>query len=178
MKAFCLAIAFLLAPLPAIANELPQTGNALRATEPDMAEPGSYQWTVLDDNANEAPASAATRAVQGHQKNAPALAALAQVRAETARLLAEARRTSTRIDKIRYDMKLTCVVERIDTDADPLANAKMPWIWGSSDKAEADSTGMFEMCDIDYSRKVRSESEPQPEQPELVDYTVYVPVGQ
>ncbi len=59
MKAFCLAIAFLLASLPAYAEELPQTGNAWRASEPDMAEPGNYKWTGIDDNADGAMAPTA-----------------------------------------------------------------------------------------------------------------------
>lgn len=178
MKAFCLAIAFLLASLPAYAEELPQTGNAWRASEPDLAEPGNYTWTVIDNDADGAKAPAAMSGTETRDKSAPARAALAKVREETARIMAEAKRASTRVERIRYDLRLRCVVEKVDTDEEPLANTKLPWIWGSADKGEADTSGMFEMCEIDYSQKVRSHAEPKTEEPQYVDYAVEVPVTQ
>jgi hypothetical protein len=178
LKAFCLAIAFLLASLPAYAEELPQTGNAWRASEPDMAEPGNYKWTVIDNNGEEAQAPDAMSSIEARDKSIPARMALEKVREETARILADAKRTSTKVERIRYDLRLRCVVEKVDTDSEPLANTKLPWIWGSSNEAEADTNGMFEMCEIDYSQKVRAHAEPKAEAPQYVDYTVLVPVNE
>lgn len=178
MKAFCLAIAFLLASLPAYAEELPQTGNAWRASEPDVAEPGNYKWTVVDDNEDGAKAPAATSGTEARDKSIPARAALAKVRDETARIMAEAKHNGAKVERILYDLRLRCVVEQVDTDEEPLANTKLPWIWGSSNEAEADTNGMFEMCQIDYSQKVRSHAEPKTEAPQYVDYAVEVPVTQ
>jgi hypothetical protein len=178
LKAFCLAIAFLLAALPARAEELPQTGNAWRANEPDMAEPGNFKWTVIDDNATGAKAPAATPGPEAREKSAPARAALAEIRAQTARLVDAARRNGSKVERIRYDLRLRCVVEEIDTETEPLANTKMPWIWGSVADSGKDTSGMFEMCEIDYSQKVRSQAEPQEKQPDMVDYAVSIPMSQ
>ncbi|MCK9911055.1 hypothetical protein MXD81_18040, partial [Microbacteriaceae bacterium K1510] len=97
------AFAFLLASLPATAEELPQTSNAWRASQPDMAEPGSYQWTVVDNAAGGADAPAAANDKDAVSKSAPARAALSQIRAETQRVLVAARKAGAKVSRIRYD---------------------------------------------------------------------------
>ncbi len=170
MKAFRLAFAFLLGSLPAAAEELPQMSKPLRVMQSDLAQPGTYQWTVVDDAAG-APVEAAT----GHKarKDAPARAALAQMRAETTRLMNEARLSSAKINRIRYDLRVRCIVEQVDAEPDPLANVSTPWIWGLRD-ADAEADGLVEMCEIDYSQKVRSQSEPEPQ---ALEYTVSLPIN-
>lgn len=186
MKAFCLAFAFLLVALPAHAEELPQTSNAWRASEPDLAEPGKYQWTVVDDAAGAAQAPAAAINQQSLDKSAPARAALAQIRAETARIMAEAHKTSTKVARIRYDLHVRCTVEEVEAAPDALAEVAAPYIW--AERAEAEPVkGTLELCEVDYSQKVRSM--PQEEasseaasparpaaEPELVDYKVAFPI--
>ncbi|CAN1724056.1 conserved exported protein of unknown function [Hyphomicrobium sp. 1Nfss2.1] len=178
MKAFCLAFAFLLASLPANAEELPQTSNAWRAVEPDLAEPGSYQWTVVDDATGraQAPAAADERA----QKSAAARAALAQIRAETDRVMAEARRNGAKVSRIRYDLRIRCMVEEVEVgpETQAVSAGGMPYIWGAKDE-EQPTSGTMELCEVDYSQKVRSrpiEGEAAPAQPELVDFKVAFPV--
>ena len=104
MKAFCLAFAIGLGSLPAIAQELPQVGTAS-----ELAQPGSYQWTVVDDNG--APLQTmnggrATDAAANRKKDAPARAALAQMRAETRRLVADAEARGAKVRRIRYDLRV------------------------------------------------------------------------
>lgn len=169
MKAFCLALAFLLGSLPAVADELPQTGNAWRASEAALAQPGSFQWTVVDEAAGATPQAATGPSARG--KDAPARAALAQMRKETARLLEEARRSSVKVARIRYDLRVRCIVEQV-AEPDPLANVAMPWIWGAPSEEEA-ANDTVEMCEVDYSQKVRSQAEPEPQ---MRDYTVSLPV--
>lgn len=176
MKAFSLAFAFLLVAAPAVADELPQTGNAWRANEPGLAKPGSYQWTVVDDEAGKAaPASIST----GHKvedKSAPARAALAQIRAETARIMDEARRANTKVSRIRYDLRVRCLVEEVDVEPEALNTASLPYIWGSADDQEPTS-GTIEMCEIDYSQRVRSQPVEEPaREPQMVDFLVAVPL--
>ena len=184
MKAFCLAFAFLLASLPAVAEELPQTSNAWRASQPELAEPGSYQWSVIDDAAGGTRAPAAANDNEIVNKSAPARAALAQIRAETQRVMDEARRTSTKVSRIRYDLRVRCLVEEVDTEPEAITPAAMPYIWGSQDDAEP-SRGTVELCEVDYSQRIRAEPEQQQAaapapatapQAELVDYNVAFPV--
>ena len=172
MKAFCLAFALLLGTLPATAQELPQVSNAS-----ELAQPGSYQWTVVDDNGAPLHTVTGGRAVDAAahpKKNAPARAALAQMRAETRRVVADARSKGAKVQRIRYDLRLRCVVEAIEPEQEPLTNASMPWIWGATDAAKSsDEESMVEMCEVDYSQKVRSQAEP--ESP-MKDYKVSLPV--
>jgi hypothetical protein len=182
LKAFCLAFAFVLAALPASANELPQTSNAWRAIEPDLADQGNFKWTVLDNAAGEAgaPAAANGQAVRGN--DAPVRAALAQIRAETARVFAEAQRVSAKVQRIRYDLHVSCLVEEVSYQPDPLDNVSMPWLWDSIDESDREVTGTVEMCEVDYSQKVRSQQLEDPEaqvsgepQPQMRDYKVSFP---
>lgn len=176
MKAFYLAFAFLLASLPVGANELPQTSNALRANEPELAEPGSFKWTVVDDAAGEAPASAAATEKEAQEKSAPAQAALAQIRAQTQRILGEAHKNATKVSRIRYDLRLRCVVEQVNVEPEAPSEVALPYIWGADGEKEP-VTGTLEMCEIDYSQKVRSQPQPRAESaPETVDYRVAYPV--
>ena len=174
MKAFCLAFALLLGTLPATAQELPQVSNAS-----ELAQPGSYQWTAVDDNGAPLHTVAGGRAVEvvaGLRKDAPARAALAQMRAETRRVVADAKSKGAKVQRIRYDLRLRCVVEAIEPDQDqePLTNASMPWIWGTTDASKSpDEESMVEMCEVDYSKKVRSQTEA--ESP-MKDYKVSLPV--
>ena len=172
MKAFCLAFALLLGTIPTTAQELPQVSNAS-----ELAQPGSYQWTAVDDNG--APlhtviGGRAAEAVAGHKKDAPARAALAQMRAETRRVVADAKSKGAKVQRIRYDLRLRCVVEATETEQEPLTNASMPWIWGATDAAKSsDEESMVEMCEVDYSQKVRSQAEPEPQ---MKDYAVSLPM--
>ena len=181
MKAFCLAFAFVLVALPAGADELPQTSNAWRATEPDLSEPGSFQWTVLDDAAGGAQAPAAVTGQNARPKDAPARAALAQIRAETARVFEEARRASAKVERIRYDLRVSCVVEAVSYEPDALESVSTPWIWESMNDEDRTARGTVEMCEVDYSQKVRSQ--PQAEvkaqvEPRMRDYAVSFPVSE
>ena len=183
MKAFCLAFAFVLAALPASANELPQTSNAWRAIEPDLADQGNFKWTVLDNAAGEAGAPAAANGQGVRGNDAPVRAALAQIRAETKRVFAEAQRVSAKVQRIRYDLRVSCLVEEISYQPDPLDNVSMPWLWGSIDDSDREVTGTVEMCEVDYSQKVRSQQPEDPEaqvngepQPQMRDYKVSFPV--
>lgn len=180
MKAFCLAFAFALTALPASANELPQTSNAWRAIEPDLADRGNFKWTVLDNAAGEAGAPAAANGHDVRGNDAPARAALAQIRAETARVFAEAQRVSAKVQRIRYDLRVSCIVEEVSYQPEPLENVSMPWLWDSIDEGDRAVTGTVERCEVDYSQKVRSQ---QPEaqvigerQPQMQDYKVSFPV--
>jgi hypothetical protein len=184
LKAFWLAFVFLLASLPAGADELPQTGNAWRATEPGLAEPGSFQWTVMDDAAGGVKAPAAANEKDAVSKSAPARAALAQIRAETQRVLGEARKTGTKVSRIRYDLRVRCLVEEVDVAPEAISEAATPYIWGSREAEEPES-GTLELCEVDYSQKVRARphdeaqvkaSAPAARQPEMVDYQVAFPV--
>jgi hypothetical protein len=168
LKAFCLAFAFLLGSLPVAAEELPQTSNASPASESALAQPGSFQWTVVD--AAGAPLQAAT-GQKARRKDAPARAALAQMRAETERVVDEARQSSAKVQRIRYDLRVRCIVEPAASEPDPLANVATPWIWGQQ-TAEAEPEEMLEMCEIDYSQKVHSRAEPEPQ---MLDYAVSLP---
>ena len=174
MKAFCLAFGLVLGTLPAVAQELPQVSNAS-----ELAQPGSYQWTVVDDNG--APLQTITggraaEAAAGHKKDAPARAALAQMRTETRRLVADAKSKGAKVQRIRYDLRLRCVVEAIEPEQqETLTNASMPWIWGATDAAKSseEDNSMVEMCEVDYSQKVRSQTEAEPQ---MKDYAVSLPL--
>ena len=126
----------MLVAFPAGADDLPQTGNAWRANEPDLAEPGNFRWTVLDDAAGGAQAPAAVTGQDARRKDAPARAALAQIRAETARVFAEARRASAKVQRMRYDLRVSCVVDVVAYEPDPLATVSMPWIWDSMNEED------------------------------------------
>lgn len=171
MKAYCLVFAFVLGAIPAVADELPQTRNAWRATEGNLAQPGSFHWTVEGD------AEGATRpAATGPQarNDAPARAALAQMRAETARIMDEAKRTSAKVARIRYDLHVKCVVQQVETEKpDPLANVSMPWIWSSLREADEPDSATIEVCEVDYSQRVRAQAG---EEPQMRDYAVSFPV--
>ncbi|MEI9901280.1 MAG: hypothetical protein WDN31_15340 [Hyphomicrobium sp.] len=116
-------------------------------------------------------------------KSAPARAALAQIRAETQRLLDDARKTSTKVSRILYDLRVRCLVEQVDVEPNAISEAAMPYIWGSQDEAEP-ASGTLEVCEVDYTQKVRSQPQEQaavqreqaPVQPELIDYKVAFPV--
>ena len=181
MKAFCLAFAFALAALPVSADELPQTSNAWRAIEPDLADQGNFKWTVLDNAAGEADAPAAGNTSEKRANDAPLRAALAQMRAETARIFAEAQRASAKVQRIRYDLRVSCVVEEVTYQSDPLDNVSMPWLWDSIDAPQREVNGTVELCEVDYSRKVRSRAQPEAAvigepQPQMRDYKVSFPV--
>lgn len=184
MKAFCLAFAFLLASLPATAEELPQTSNAWRASQPDMAGPGSFQWTVVDNAAGGANASAAANDKDTVSKSAPARAALGQIRAETQRVLDEARRAGARVSRIRYDLRVRCLVEEVDVNPEAISEAAAPYIWGAREE-EQPTSGTLEFCEVDYSQKVRSQPQEEAQvktpvqaapQAELIDFKVAFPV--
>jgi hypothetical protein len=182
LKAFCLAFAFVLVALPAGADELPQTSNAWRATEPDLSEPGNFHWTVLDDAAGGAQAPAAVTGQNARPKDAPARAALAQIRAETARVFEEARRASAKVERIRYDLRVSCVVEAVSYEPDVLESVSMPWIWDSMNEEDRTVHGTVEMCELDYSQKVRSQAQPKDEvkaqvEPQMRDYAVSFPLS-
>jgi hypothetical protein len=172
LKAFCLAFALLLGTVPATAQELPQVSNAS-----ELAQPGSYQWTVVDDNGAPLHTVIGGRAVDAAahpKKDAPARAALAQMRAETRRVVADAQAKGAKVQRIRYDLRLRCVVEAIEPEQEPLTNASMPWIWGATDADKSsDEESMVEMCEVDYTQKVRSQTE---REPQLKDYAVSLPV--
>lgn len=169
MKAFCLAIAFLLVSHPAGAGELQPTGVAWHPAEPEVAQPGNFHWTVVDNPAGGAQAPAALTG-----QGAPARAALAQIRAETTRLIEEARRNSANVDRIRYDLRISCVVQQFAYEPDPLETVSMPWLWDSVDEKDRTVRGSVEMCDIDYSQKVRT----QAQAPQMRDYTVSFPMNE
>lgn len=170
MKAYFLVFAFVVGTIPAAADELPQSRNAWRATEGNLAQPGSFHWTV-EDGAEGVRRPAAT----GPQarNDAPARAALAQMRAETARIMNEAKRASGKVQRIRYDLHVKCVVEQLESEPDPLANVSMPWIWSSLREADEPDTATIEVCEVDYSQKVRSQAG---EEPQMRDYAVSFPV--
>jgi len=177
LKAFCLAFAFALVAVPASANELPQTSNAWRAIEPDLADPGNFKWTVLDNPAGEAKAPAA---VMG--QDAPAKAALAQIRAETARVMEQARLASAKVERIRYDLRVSCVVEQVTYAPDPLDNVSMPWLWDSIDDEDRTVQGTVEMCEVDYSQKVRTQASAEAQvmtvpSPQMRGYNISFPIS-
>lgn len=170
MKAYCLVFAFVLGAIPAVANELPQSSNAWRANENQLAQPGSFHWTLEDDAAGvRRPAATGPSA----RKDAPARAALAQMRAETVRIMNEAQRTSAKVERIRYDLHVKCVVEQVESEPDPLANVSMPWIWSSLRDAEEPDSATIEVCEVDYSQNVRSQAGAEPQ---MRDYAVSFPV--
>lgn len=182
MKAFCLAFAFALVAVPASADELPQTSNAWRAIEPGLADPGTFQWTVLDNSVGEAQAPAAVRGLDARDKKAPARAALAEIRAETARVFAEAQQASATVERIRYDLRVSCVVEQISYEPDPLENVSLPWLWDSINEEERTVRGTIEMCEVDYSQKVRTQPSAEARvmtvpRPQMQDFKVSFPIG-
>lgn len=177
MKAFCLAFAFALVAVPASANELPQTSNAWRAIEPDLADPGNFKWTVLDNPAGEAKAPAAAMG-----QDAPAKAALAQIRSETARVMEQARLASAKVERIRYDLRVSCVVEQVTYAPDPLDNVSMPWLWDSIDEEDRTVQGTVEMCEVDYSQKVRTQASAEAQvktvpSPQMRGYEISFPIS-
>jgi hypothetical protein len=171
LKAFCLAFAIVLGSVPAVAQELPQVGNAS-----ELAQPGSYQWTVVDDNGAPLQTQNGGRAVDAAanpKKDAPARAALAQMRAETRRLVAAAEARGAKVKRIRYDLRVRCIVEAFEPEHETLTNASMPWIWGAADSAKPSPDDMVEMCEVDYTQKARSEEEVEPQ---MKDYAVSLPL--
>ena len=170
MKAYFLIFAFALGSVPAAADELPQSSNAWRASEGNLAQPGSFHWTV-EDGAE----GAARQAATGPQarNDAPARAALAQMRAETARIMGEAQRSSAKVERIRYELHVKCVVQQMDAEPDPLANVSMPWIWNSLRDADEPDSATVEVCEVDYSQRVRSQAG---DEPRMRDYAVSFPV--
>lgn len=188
MKAYCLVFVFALGALPAAAQELPQTRNASRAGEIELAQPGSFQWT--DANAPAGYGHGQTQAAHGPQKSAPARAAMAQMRAETARIMRDAQASATRVSRIRYDLHVTCVVEQVETEPDLAAagsHAKpgMPWIWSvqhASVETEMANTATVEVCEVDYTQRVRALADETPAgetladaAPQMIDYKVAFP---
>lgn len=183
MKAYCLVFVFALGTLPAAAHELPQTGNASRASEIELAQPGSFHWSDAESPATNHYGSAP--AASGPEKSAPARAAMAQMRAETARILRDADANATRVSRIRYDLHVTCVVEQVEPEPDlstagSHANAAMPWIWSvqhASNRAEMTDTATVEVCEVDYTRRVRSFADENPANggPDTVGFKVAFP---
>jgi len=140
--------------------------------EPGAAEPGNFKWTVIDNAAGEAPTSAA--ADKGTiDKSAPARAAIAQIRAETARVLDEARKKSSKVSRIAYDLRVRCVVQQVEGDdvAAVAHHVGLPQIANAAE-AQAGSDGTLELCEVDYSQRVRSSS------PQAKAETGSVPVGE
>ena len=132
MKAFCLAFAFVLVAFPASADELPQTSNAWRAIEPDLADPGNFNWTVLDNAAGgaQAPAAVTARCPARTPRHGPRWRRSAPKRPAS---WSEARLASAKVERIRYDLRVSCVVEQVTYAPDPLDNVSMPWLWDSID---------------------------------------------
>jgi hypothetical protein len=182
LKAFCLAFAFALAAVPVSADELPQTSNAWRAIEPGLADPGTFHWTVEDIPAGEAQAPAAVSGLDARDKQAPARAALAEIRAETARVFSEAQQASATVERIRYDLRVSCVVEQISYEPDPLDSVSLPWLWDSINEEERTVRGTVEMCQVDYSQKVRTQASAEAQvktmpRPQMQSYQVSFPIG-
>jgi hypothetical protein len=191
LKAFCLAFAFLLVALPASAEELPQTSNAWRANEAGIAEPGSFKWTVVDDATGQARAPANAVDPDAESKNAPARAALAQIRAETRRVMDDAHKSGVKVSRIRYDLRVRCLVEEVELEAQTASiqdDGSMPYIWGVKSEDDTPETGIAEVCEVDYSQKVRAQADPDagapgevapahaPVQPQMNEYKVAFPV--
>jgi len=184
LKAFCLAFAFLLASLPASAEELPRTSNAYRADQSGPTEPGNYEWTVIDDATGGAQTPAAATDPENVNKSAPARAALAKIRAETQRVTGEAEKAGRKVSRILYDLRVRCVVEEVDVDAAALAQVAAPAKMTVNEDTGT-ANGTLEFCEVDYSQKVRSRPQddahvtapsPAPVQPEPVDFKVAFPV--
>jgi len=95
------------------------------------------------------------------------------MRAETARIMGEARRTSAKVARIRYDLHVKCVVQQLETEPDPLANVSMPWIWSSLRDGDETDSATIEVCEVDYSQRVRTQAG---EEPQMRDYAVSFPV--
>ncbi|NSL70645.1 hypothetical protein C6Y62_02280 [Hyphomicrobium sulfonivorans] len=110
---------------------------------------------------------------------------MAQMRAETARILRDANANATRVSRIRYDLHVTCVVEQVEAEPDLAAagsqvNAAMPWIWSvqhTSNQAEMSETATVEVCEVDYTRRVRSfaDENPAAASPDMVGFQVAFP---
>lgn len=185
MKAFHLAFAFLLASLPAVADELSPTSIALGATNPELAEPGSYHWTVADNPADEADASTAQTASGAFDQSAPARAALAQIRADMTRVMEEARRASAKVSRIRYDLHISCVMQPVSRDPDPLESVGMPWIWESMGEKDPQQDASLELCQIDYTQRIRTQSQADENeqagaysaQPQMQPYQISLPTS-
>jgi hypothetical protein len=170
-----------LAAVPAIADELPQTSNAWRAIQSEPVNPGEYRWSLIDDaTGTEHPVPSANN-TQERRRDAPARAAIAQIRAETARVMQEALQKASTVQRIRYDLHVSCVVEAISYEQDPLENASLPWLWESISERDRTVEGTVEMCEVDYSQKIRSK-EPvaaavaAPPKPVMQDFKVSFPV--
>ena len=58
----------------------------------------------------------------------------------------------------------------------------MPWLWDSIDEEDRTVHGTVEMCEVDYSQKVRSQAQPRKPrsigepQPQMRDYKVSFPI--
>ena len=94
--------------------------------------------------------------------------------------MAEARKHGAKVSRIRYDLRIRCMVEEVEVDPETqtVSAAGMPYIWGAKDE-EQPTSGTMELCEVDYSQKVRSrpaEREAAPAQPEVVDFKVAFPV--
>jgi len=64
---------------------------------------------------------------------------------------------------------------------DALESVATPWIWESMNDEDRTARGTVEMCEVDYSQKVRSQ--PQAEvkaqvEPRMRDYAVSFPVSE
>lgn len=190
MKAFCLAFAFLLVALPASAEELPQTSNAWRANEAGIAEPGSYKWTVVDDANGVAQVPANAIDPHADRKNAPARAALAQIRAETQRVMEDARKSGVKVSRIRYDLRVRCLVEQVELEPETVSmpeEGALPYIWGVKSEDDTPEIGTAEVCEVDYSQKIRAQADPDapapaqvqapaPVEPQMNEYKIAFPV--
>jgi len=186
LKAFCLAFAFLLVTLPASAEELPQTSNAWRATQAGLAEPEKYKWTVVDEATGEADAVAAAHNRDADQRSAPARAALAQIKAETQRVMGEAQRTGTKVSRIRYDLRVRCLVEQVELDPETVSMSQegaLPYIWGVKSEDDVPATGTMEVCEVDYSQRIRAQADGEGQtqiqaqpRPQMDQYKVAFPV--
>jgi len=87
--------------------------------------------------------------------------------------MGEAQRSSAKVERIRYELHVKCVVQQLDAEPDPLANVSMPWIWNSLRDADEPDSATVEVCEVDYSQRVRSQAG---DEPRMRDYAVSFPV--
>ncbi len=89
---------------------------------------------------------------------------------------------SATVERIRYDLRVSCVVEQISYEPDPLDSVSLPWLWDSINEEERTVRGTVEMCQVDYSQKVRTQASAEAQvktmpRPQMQDYKVSFPIG-
>lgn len=175
MKAFCIAFAILAASLPARADDLPSIGSAGSGATLAPA-PGSFEWVVVDDGAG--PAAKAQMAPAKQDPPPPARAALSQMRVEMQRVLADARRTDTKVERVRFELRVTC--EMRVKDHQPVQGASVPYIWNSAEEKAKQLQESLELCEVDYAERVRVQAQQaaktQQQPPEMRDFQISFPV--